>query len=146
MVPVADQQKRKQAGQLPEKHDLNQVAGHDQPEHGTHERQEKSEEARHRIVRRHVIAGVKRYQRTDAQHQHRKQPCETVDTQYEVHPQAWQPEIFLANHAAVGDLREPQRHLDRADQGDQTRQKRFCVTRVVRQNGRQTAANERQKQ
>lgn len=146
VVPVADQQEREQAGQLPEKHDLNQIAGHHQAEHGAHESQEKREETRYRIIWRHVVAGVERDQRTNAQHQHRKQPGEAVDTQNEVHPQARQPEVLFANNAAVGDLREPQCHLDSAAEGDQTGQKRFCVTRVVRQKGRQTAADERQKQ
>ncbi|MCY1176644.1 hypothetical protein D9M73_169250 [compost metagenome] len=51
MVPVADQKEREEAGQLPEKHDLDQVAGDHQPQHGAHEGQEKREEARHRIIR-----------------------------------------------------------------------------------------------
>ncbi len=123
MVPIADQQEREKTGQLPEKHDLNQIAGHHQTEHGAHEGQEKRKEARHRIVRRHVIAGVQRNQRTDAQYQHREQPGEAIDTQNEVHAQAWQPEILFTNHAAVGDLREPQGHLHSADEGDQTGQK-----------------------
>ncbi|MCY1434391.1 hypothetical protein D9M71_504500 [compost metagenome] len=88
MVPVANQQEREEAGQLPEKHDLDQVAGDHQPEHGAHEGQEKREEARHRIVRRHVVAGVQRHQRANAQHQHGKQPGEAVHAQDQVQAQA----------------------------------------------------------
>ena len=51
VVPVTDQQEREKAGQLPEKHDLDQVAGDHQAEHGAHERQKKREETRHRIIR-----------------------------------------------------------------------------------------------
>ena len=146
VVPVADQQEREEAGQFPEKHDLDQVAGDHQPEHGAHERQEKREEPRHRIVRRHVVAGVQRHQRADAQHQHREQPGEAVHAQDEVQAQAGQPEEFFANHAAMGDLRVQQGDLDGADQGNQASQQGFGVTRVVWQQGRQTAANKRQKQ
>ena len=146
VVPVADQQEREEAGQLPEKHDLDQVAGDHQPEHGAHERQEKREEARHRIVRRHVVAGVQRHQRADAQHQHREQPGETVHAQDEVQAQAGQPEELFADDAAMGDLRVQQGDLDGADQGDQAGQQGFGITRVVWQHRCQTAANERQKQ
>ena len=51
VVPIADQQEREQAGQFPEKYDLNQIAGDHQAEHGAHRRQEKCKEARHRIFR-----------------------------------------------------------------------------------------------
>jgi hypothetical protein len=86
VVPVADQQEREQAGQLPEEHDLDQVAGDHQAEHGAHERQEKREEARHRVVRRHVVTRIQRHQRADAQHQHREQPGETVHAQTKFRP------------------------------------------------------------
>ncbi|MNE44282.1 hypothetical protein D3C80_1385020 [compost metagenome] len=88
MVPIADQQERKQAGQFPEEHHLNEVAGDHQSEHGAHERQEEGKEARHRIVRRHVVAGVQRHQRANAQHQHGKQPGEAVHAQDQVQAQA----------------------------------------------------------
>ncbi len=51
VVPIADQQERKQAGQFPEEYDLDQVAGDHQAKHGAHERQEKRKETRHRVVR-----------------------------------------------------------------------------------------------
>ena len=40
MVPVANQQEGKKAGQLPEKSQLNQIARQHQPHHGAHKRQE----------------------------------------------------------------------------------------------------------
>ncbi len=122
VVPVTDQQEREQAGQFPEKHHLDQVAGDHQPEHGAHECQEKREEARHRIIRRHVVASIQRHQRADAQHQQRKQPGEPVQAQYEIQAQAGQPGVVLADHAAVGDLRVQQGHLNRAGQGDEAGQ------------------------
>ncbi|MNF41157.1 hypothetical protein D3C84_221750 [compost metagenome] len=146
VVPVADQQERKEAGQLPEKHHLNQVAGDHQPEHGTHECQEKGKKAWHRVFRRHVVTRIERYQGTDAQHQQGEQPGETVQAQDEVQAQAGQPEVLFAYHTAVGDLRVQQGHLEGADQGDQSGENRFSITCVVWQQCRQTAANKWQKQ
>ncbi len=50
VVPVTDQQEREQAGQFPEEHHLDQVARDHQAQHGTHERQEKREETRNRVL------------------------------------------------------------------------------------------------
>ncbi|MNH22767.1 hypothetical protein D3C79_826380 [compost metagenome] len=58
VVPVADQQEREQAGQLPEKHQLDQVARDHKAEHGAHERQEKGKEAWYRVLWRHVVARI----------------------------------------------------------------------------------------
>ncbi len=146
VVPVADQQEGEEAGELPEEHDLDQVAGNHQAEHGPHEGQEEGEETRHRILRRHVITRVERHQAADAQHQQREQPGEAVQAQHEVQPQARQPGILLANHPAIGDLWVQQSHLDGANECHQAGQQRFGVTCVVRQQGRQTAADEWQKQ
>jgi hypothetical protein len=46
----------------------------------------------------------------------------------------------------MGDLWIPQCDLHRADQGDQAGENGFTVACVVRQERRQTAADERQKQ
>jgi hypothetical protein len=46
----------------------------------------------------------------------------------------------------MGDLRVQEGDLDGADQGNQASQQRFGITRVVRQQGCQTAADKRQKQ
>ncbi|MCY1424114.1 hypothetical protein D9M71_398490 [compost metagenome] len=146
VVPIADQQEGKQAGQLPEKHDLDQVAGNHQAEHGAHERQEKGKETRHRVVRRHVITGVQRHQRADAQHQQGEQPGKAVHAQDQVQAQARQPEKFFADHPAVGDLRVQQGYLDGTDQSDEPGKQRLAVAGVVRQDSRQAAADERQKQ
>ncbi|MNN27998.1 hypothetical protein D3C81_1415510 [compost metagenome] len=69
VVPVTDQQEGEHAGQLPEEHQLDQVARDHQAQHGAHERQEKGEEARHRVLGRHVVARIQRHQCADAQYQ-----------------------------------------------------------------------------
>lgn len=106
----------------------------------------KREEARHRVFRRHVIPGVQRHQGPDAQHQHREQPGKTVHAQYEVQPEAGQPHEFFTYHATMGDLGVQQGDLNRPDQGHKAGQQGLCVACVVRQQGRQTAADKRQKQ
>jgi hypothetical protein len=58
VVPVADEEEGKEAGQLPEEDQLDQVAGKNDAQHGAHEGEQEREEARHRIGGRHVIAGV----------------------------------------------------------------------------------------
>jgi hypothetical protein len=144
VVPVADQQEGEQARQLPEEDDLDQVARQDHAEHRSHERQQEGEEARHRISRRHVVAGVEDDQGADPQHQHGEQPGEAVDADIEVQAQVRQPGQLLANHAAVADLGKKQCHLQQADQRDRPRHRRFRVAGVGRQEGGDQAADEGQ--
>ena len=58
VMPVADEQERNEARQLPEEDELDEVTGEDDAEHRAHEREEERVEARHRIFGRHVIARV----------------------------------------------------------------------------------------
>ncbi|MNQ79542.1 hypothetical protein D3C85_944890 [compost metagenome] len=72
MVPVADQQEGEEAGQLPENGQLDQIAGHDHAGHRPHEGQQEGEEARDRIVGRHIVAGVEHHEGADALDHDRK--------------------------------------------------------------------------
>ncbi|MNM31971.1 hypothetical protein D3C81_425570 [compost metagenome] len=146
VMPVANQQERENAGQLPEEYDLDQVAGDHQAEHCAHERQEKGEEPWHRVLGRHVVARIQRHQSADTQHQQGEQPGKAVHAQYQVQAQARQPEKFFADHTTVGDLRVQQGYLDGTDQSDEPGKQRLAVAGVVRQDSRQAAADERQKQ
>ena len=49
VVPIADQHEREQAGQLPEKHQLHQIARSHHANHGAHKGQQKRKKARHRV-------------------------------------------------------------------------------------------------
>ena len=69
-MPVADEQERNQARQLPEDDELDEVAGDNDAEHRAHEREEERVEARHRILRRHVVARVERDERADDGDEH----------------------------------------------------------------------------
>jgi hypothetical protein len=74
VMPVADQQEREDARQLPEEDQLDEIAGEHQAQHRSHEGQEEGEKPRHRIFGRHVIARIEDDQRADAQDQRRKEP------------------------------------------------------------------------
>jgi hypothetical protein len=91
VVPVADEEKGKEAGQLPEEDQLDQVAGQYDSQHRAHESEQKSEEAWHRVGGRHVIAGIEDHQKADAGDQHGKQPGEAVHPQGEVQAEGRQP-------------------------------------------------------
>ncbi len=51
VIPIGDQHERGEAGQLPEHHQLDQVARQHHAEHRAHEGQQEREEARHRVGR-----------------------------------------------------------------------------------------------
>ena len=87
MVPVGNQHERGNTGQLPEQHDLDQVAGKHHAKHGRHESQQKGEKARHRVGRRHVVACIEHHQRADAADQQGKEPGEGVHAQREIEAQ-----------------------------------------------------------
>ena len=73
-------------------------------------------------------------------------PGKPIHAQHEVQPKAGQPHEFFADHATVGDLGVEQGALNGADQGHKAGQQGFGITCIVRQQGRQTATYERQKQ
>ena len=133
VMPVANQQEREQAGQLPKQHQLNQVARQHNAAHGAHEGQQHREKTRHRVRRRHVVARIQHHQRPDAQHQHGEHPRKAVHAQHEVQTQRRQPDNFLSNHAARSDLREVHGGLHRTEKGNRSRQRRLCIASVGRQ-------------
>ena len=80
VVPVADQQEREEARQLPEEGELHQVAREHHAQHRAHEGEQEGEEARHRVVGRHVVARIEHDERADPGDQHRRtarrsRPC-----------------------------------------------------------------------
>ena len=91
VIPVGDQHEGREAGQLPEHHELDQIAREHHAEHRAHEGQKEREKARHRILRRHVVARVQHDQRAHDRYQHREQPCETVHAQREIQAQRRRP-------------------------------------------------------
>src|SRR3546814_1182364 len=91
MMPVPDQQEGKEAGQFPEEGDLDQIARHDDAEHRPHEGLKEGEEARDRVLSRHVIARIEDEERPDAEDERGEEPGEAVEPKREVEPERRQP-------------------------------------------------------
>ena len=100
VVPVADQHEREQAGQLPEKHQLHQIARSHHANHGAHKGQQKRKEARHRVFGRHVVARINRHQQANAGNQQGKQPGKAIQPQNEVEPRFGQPALLVPQDGA----------------------------------------------
>jgi len=103
VVPVADQQEGREAGQLPEEDELDQVAGQHHAQHRPHEAQQERPEARHRVGGRHVVAGVHHHEQPDRGDENREHPGEAVHAQREGQAERGQPVPLRADHRAVGD-------------------------------------------
>ncbi len=105
MLPVADQQKREKARQLPEEHELDEVARQHHAEHRPHEREQEREKARDRILRRHVVARIEEDQEADAGDEEREDPGEAVEPQDDRESRGRHPRPFRANHLSTDDIR-----------------------------------------
>ncbi len=79
MVPVANQQERRKAGQLPEHQHQQQVLGKHHAQHRAHEQQKEAEEASHRVFLRQVIARVENHQQADAKNQQGEQKAQAIE-------------------------------------------------------------------
>jgi hypothetical protein len=112
-VPEADQQIARQAGQLPEQHQQQQVVGQHHAQHGAHEEQQEGEEARCRILGRQVPGGIEHHQRADAGDEQRQQPGQAVEPKAQCHAQLRQP-----LHAPVQQLAGEQRRRQRQQQAE----------------------------
>ena len=139
VVPVADQKKGKQAGQLPEKRQLHQVARQHHAHHGAHESLQKGKKARHRVGGRHVVARIQHHQRPHAQDEHAKHPGKAVHADDQAQPVLRQPLNFLAQHAALRNVGVQPGGLRRADQCNQACQRGLGGACVGGQQGRQNA-------
>jgi hypothetical protein len=142
MVPVADQQEGGEAGQLPEHHQLDEIARQHHPQHRAHEGQQEGEEARHRVVRRHVVARVQHHQQTERQDQHGEHPRQTIDPQHERQPLRRQPGELCAQHLAGGHLWKQQTADRQPGQRHADRQPGFAVARVLGHQRREQRAEE----
>ena len=100
----------RQAGELPEQHQQDQVVGQHHAQHGAHEEQQEGEEARRRVGRVEVPGGVQHHQRADAGDEQREQPGQAVHAQAEVEPQRRQPGHAEAQHLAAEDRRRRREH------------------------------------
>ena len=132
MVPVADQHEGDEAGELPEQHQLDQVAGQHHALHGAHEGQQEGEEARHRILRRHVVARVDHHQHAHALDQAGEQPGEPIHAHTEVQALGSEPGPLLPDHLAVGNRLEQAEREQQSDHGSTPSQPGFAIARIGR--------------
>ena len=117
VMPVADEQEREQAGEFPEKHQLDEIARQHDAEHRSHEREEERKEARNRILGRHVVARIKHDQKADPGHQDGEQPRKTVEPQGYVEAQLGNPWQNEANDAPLANRRVKHDGDDDPEQG-----------------------------
>ena len=103
IVPIADQQEGKDAGQLPEYREQNDIARQHDAQHRPHEGKQEGEEARNRVLLRHVIAGIDDDEEADRGDDDRKQPGKAIHPETEIEPQLRQPLYAVADDATVHD-------------------------------------------
>jgi hypothetical protein len=101
MMPVGDEQEREKTRQLPEEHELNEIAGEDDASHRAHEGEQEREEARRRVGRRHIVARVEHHQKPDAEDKNREAPGKPVHTGDEVQPIVRQPWILRPDNLRI---------------------------------------------
>ena len=142
VMPVANEEKGKQAGQLPEKDQLDQVARQHHAEHRSHEGEEKGKEARHRVGGRHVVARVKDHEEADARDQPAEHPRETVHAQREIEAESGQPREVTARRLAGRHLGVEACSNDQAAERHRAGKPRFRITRIRRQQRCGQAAGE----
>ena len=143
LVPVADQQERKEAGQFPEEDQLDQIARQHDAEHRAHECEQEREEARHGIGGRHVVAGVKHDQEPDPGDERGEHPGEAIHPQAELEAEFRNPGGVVLEDPAIGDARIGCNHRPESNNSDDSRQVRFCVAGICPEQNGQAASYKR---
>ena len=101
VIPIADQQEREDAGQLPEHGQQYQITGQNHAEHRSHEGQKEREEPRHRIFGRHVITRINDDQQANARDEHSKKPGKAVHPKGDIEAIGRKPFHSAVKHLAV---------------------------------------------
>ena len=104
---VADQQERRQAGELPEHQQRDEVIGQHGAQHGAHEQREEGEESRQVGRPAQVARGVQVDVGADAGDEQREQQRQAIEAQRQAHAQAGNPRVLLQDHLAPSDLGPP---------------------------------------
>ena len=84
MLPVANQQEGRQAGQLPENEQQQDVVRQHDANHGALKEQQVAVKTAHRIIFREIKTGVSDDQKTDAEDQAGKEKAEAVEEEIDV--------------------------------------------------------------
>ncbi|MEY9252228.1 hypothetical protein ABH990_003226 [Bradyrhizobium ottawaense] len=143
VMPVADQQERKQAGQFPEENQLQQVAGEYDPQHCAHEREQEGKEARNGIAWRHIVAGIQHHQKANSGDQHCEGPCEAIKSQRKRESEFGHPLRSPPDDATIRDIGISRG--DEAERGECNSSGEPClgVARIDLQQGGNEASGER---
>ena len=99
-LPVADEQEGRQAGQLPEDQQLDQVFRQHHAQHRAHEQQQIGVQPAQAVALGQVIAGVKNDQQADAEDQAGEQQAETVEAEGQIEADLRQPDDALHQRIA----------------------------------------------
>ena len=100
LLPVADEQEGRQAGQLPEDQQLDQVFRQHHAQHRAHEQQQIGVQPAQAVALGQVIAGVKNDQQADAEDQAGEQQAETVEAEGQIEADLRQPDDALHQRIA----------------------------------------------
>ena len=130
LVPIADQQEGKEAGQLPEKHQLDQVARQHNTEHRAHECEQKGEEAGYGIGRRQVVSGVQNHEESDTGNQRSKHPREAVHPQVEFEAEFRDPASLVLDNPAIDDARVSNDQQNQSNDRDESGQDCFSSPHI----------------
>ena len=145
LVPVADQQEGKQTGQFPEEDQLDQVAREHDAEHRAHECQQETEETRHWIGWRHVVARVQHHQEPDAGDEPGEQASKAIHSQAELEAELTNPRCLVFEHSALDEPRVCRNHQHESDQRDASGEVRLGVAGICAEQRRKTASGKGQR-
>ncbi len=110
LVVVADEQERRDRGQLPEPEQHDQVVGQDEAQHRAREQDQQAEQAAlPGAPGRQVAPGVEEDQHADPRHEQDEQHGEAVESQAHLEPQPGHPGDALAHGVAVEHPARPDR-------------------------------------
>ena len=79
MLPIADEEERRETRELPENGEEEEVVGEHHSEHRPHEEREARIELARRVGGTEVVARVQNHEQTDPKDQERKEQCEAVE-------------------------------------------------------------------
>ena len=139
--PVGDEQERREAGQLPENQQLNEVFGEHDAEHRAHEQQQIGIKSAKAVLRREVVVGIENDQQADAQNQGRKQQAQPVEAERDVEAGRRYPGESLEACGAGKHRHEGGDQLKQCQQGDATRRPGRVRAPAQRQPGDQRSTH-----
>ena len=101
VAPIAHQQEGRNAGQLPEHHQHQEVVRQHHAQHGGHEQHHQAEELGRRIFRGQVVGGIQDDAQANEQNQAGKHERQTVQTEGDVQPERRYPRPVFHHRRAT---------------------------------------------